>query len=362
MNFSITEHNFEFLTPAKTSRGEYIEKKSYLISLSDGVFEGVGEAAPLKGLSTDSELNFIQETQNLVKKHLEPNDILSLLEHWEPASASALPTLRFAIFAAWEHLKSLQSQPSLANHPIKPNHWVNNSFTQGREGMKINGLVWMNDINAMFDEAQQKINQGFKCIKIKVGALDFDEECKLIEKIRALHTPFQLEIRLDANGGLSNDTALEQIQELHRFGIHSIEQPVKSGYEELDRICRFSKIDIALDEELIGLHPEKSGNQTHSGKSLLSWAKPKYIILKPTLLGGFDLADRWISLTTKQDIGWWSTSALEGNVGLASIAQWVSKYQPSMPQGLGTGSLFKENFHSNTQVIGDKIWYLPQGK
>lgn len=360
MRLKITPYNMEFIKSAKTSRGEYHQKTSHLIQLGDGVFEGLGEAAPLSDLSIDANVDFYQITSSLVDRNLEKTDIESLLEHWEPGTSDSLPSLRFALHCAWEHLQFLQTQPNIAHHPTKPSYWIQNDFTSGKSGMNINGLVWMNDIDSMYEEALLKIEAGFNCIKFKVGALDFDEECKLIEKIRKKHNAFGLEIRLDANGGFPVDTALEQIQDLHRFEIHSIEQPVMPGYSELDRICRFSKIDIALDEELIGLHPEKIGNNVTTGKTLLSWAKPKYIILKPTLLGGLDMADRWINLASQFNIGWWSTSALEGNIGLAAISQWVSKYNPELPQGLGTGSLFKENFDSRTRVIKNKIWYLPQ--
>jgi len=350
----------EFLKSAKTSRGEYNQKTSYVVHLKSALFEGIGEASPLPDLSIDGGLDLVKKTAELIGRHIEPSDVLNLLEHWEPGSKDALPSLRFAMHCAWQHLQFLQSQPTIAHHPTKPSYWIENDFTAAKSGIAINGLVWMNDVDSMYEEALLKIEAGFRCIKFKVGALDFDEECKLIEKIRKKYDAFKLEIRLDANGGFGSDTALEQIQELHRFEIHSLEQPVKSGFHELDRICRFSKIDIALDEELIGIHPNKMGNHSTTGKALLTWAKPKYIILKPTLLGGLDMADRWINLASALDIGWWSTSALEGNIGLAAIAQWVSQYKSDLPQGLGTGSLFKDNFYQQTRIIDDKIWYIPQ--
>lgn len=359
MHFEITPYNMEFLKSAKTSRGEYNQKTSYIVRLKSELFEGVGEASPLTDLSVDGGVDLVEKTAALLDQYLEASDVLNLLEHWEPGSKDALPSLRFALHCAWQHLQFLQSQPSIAHHPTKPSYWIKNDFTAARSGIAINGLVWMNDVDSMYEEALLKIKAGFRCIKFKVGALDFDEECRLIEKIRKQYDAFKLEIRLDANGGFPPDTALEQIQELHRYNIHSLEQPVKAGYNELDRICRFSKIDIALDEELIGLHPEKLSNNSHSGQSLLAWAKPRYIILKPTLLGGLDMADRWIKLASNLSIGWWSTSALEGNIGLAAIAQWVSQYKSDLPQGLGTGSLFKDNFNPQTRIIDNKIWYIP---
>lgn len=355
MRIEFQTKSMAFLKPAKTSRGEYIEKMSLLVSLRDGQSVGLGEAAPLPDLSIDGKTDLASVLSPWLQTEITEAQILSWLSLWEPGSENSLPSLRFAVHSAW---KNLVRQKSLISPTcFESVHWNDNPFTQGKQGMAINGLVWMNGIETMYQEAMAKIQAGFRCIKIKVGALDFDDECRLIERLRQVQNAFRLELRLDANGGFSADTALEQLKELSRFDIHSIEQPVPAGSEELDKICRFSSIDVALDESLIGIHPLKDGIVGKSGKSLLQWAKPKYIILKPTLLGGTDMADLWIKEANKMNVGWWSTSALEGNVGLAIIAQWVSEYNPSLPQGLGTGTLFKENFLSYTQVSGETLWF-----
>ncbi len=355
MRIHFQTKSMEFLKPAKTSRGEYLHKTSILVSLSNNLYTGIGEAAPLPDLSIDGGIDHGLVLSPLLDKELTENDLFDLLAQWEPGESGAMPSLRFALHCAWKNLQFQQhNKPTSLKQSV---HWINNDFTAGKHGMKINGLVWMNGAEAMYKEAISKFNAGFRCIKIKVGALDFDEECRLIERIRRNHSAFALELRLDANGGFQEDTALEQLHELKRFEIHSIEQPICAGSHTLDQVCRESPIDVALDESLIGIHPTKDGRFGQSGSSLLSWAKPKYIILKPTLLGGTDIADTWIQVAAKQNIGWWSTSALEGNVGLASIAQWASQYRPSMPQGLGTGLLFKDNYQSYTRVEGDAVWF-----
>ncbi len=355
MRIELQTKTMEFLKPAKTSRGEYMEKSSLLLSLHAGKYCGLGEAAPLPDLSIDGKVDMAAVLSPLLEEEITENQLIDLLAAWEPGTHDSLPSLRFALHSAW---KNLQRQASRITEETGASvYWNENSFTQGKQGMVINGLVWMNGAEAMYQEAMSKIEAGFKCIKIKVGALDFDEECRLIERIRKDHSAFSLELRVDANGGFSDDLALEQIKELSRFQIHSIEQPVSVLCNELDKICRYSAIDVALDESLIGLHPNKDGVLGKSGRHLLTWAKPKYVILKPTLLGGTDMADLWIEEAAKQQIGWWSTSALEGNVGLAIIAQWVSQYQPTLPQGLGTGLLFKENYPSNTRVKGETLWF-----
>jgi len=338
MYISIEKHILEFIKPAKTSRGEYVEKPAYLLWIKDGNVSVCGEASPLHDLSIDGKVDLAEVVRPFENQKLTPQDLLEILDSWK-----AYPSLRFALFCCLEKLK-VQGE--------NKNIWVNNAFTSGLEGIKINGLVWMNDIDSMYQEAIEKIHAGFTCIKIKVGALDFDAECRLIEKIRKQFNAFKIELRLDANGGFLKDDALFQIKELSRFEIHSLEQPIKAYQPEMmGEICAKSKIDIALDEELIGVNVDGAA-------SLLSVISPKYIILKPTLLGGFDVCDAWITAASKQYIGWWSTSALEGNIGLSDIAQWVSTYKLSMPQGLGTGSLFVKNFPSKTKTDKEHLFYI----
>jgi len=338
MYISIEKHILEFIKPAKTSRGEYLEKPAYLLWIKDGNVSVCGEASPLHDLSIDGKVDLAEVVRPFEYQKLTPQDLLEILDSWK-----AYPSLRFALFCCLEKLK-VQGE--------NKNIWVNNAFTSGLEGIKINGLVWMNDIDSMYQEAIEKIHAGFTCIKIKVGALDFDSECRLLEKIRKQFNAFKIELRLDANGGFLKDDALFQIKELSRFEIHSLEQPIKAYQPEmLGEICAKSKIDIALDEELIGVNIDGAA-------SLLSVISPKYIILKPTLLGGFDVCDAWITVASKQYIGWWSTSALEGNIGLSDIAQWVSTYKLSMPQGLGTGSLFVKNFPSQTKTDKEHLFYI----
>lgn len=338
MYLSIEKHVLTFIKPAKTSRGEYIEKPSYLLWLRDNQLQVCGEASPLTDLSIDGKVNFEEIIKPLDNINLTENDLLTLLEEWK-----IYPSLRFALYCCLK--KRSFSRENM-------NKWVLNSFTLGEKGIKLNGLVWMNDIDSMYEEAISKINQGFSCIKIKVGALDFDAECRLIEKIRKQFNAFKVELRLDANGGFQTEDALEQIKELSRFEIHSLEQPIKAKQiDSMEYICANSKIDIALDEELIGVN-------LADGLQLLKSIIPKYIILKPTLIGGFDLCDEWIKIANQLNVGWWSTSALEGNIGLADIAQWVSQYSINMPQGLGTGALFVKNFNAQTQLVKDQMYYI----
>lgn len=295
-------HQLQFIKPAKTSKIEYLEKDILLIEQQFKGTSWQGEVAPLPHLSEES----LEDCEYWLQEAINNNT----LENLEEAPSS----IRFA-------LEGIEIEQKVK--PLKIDR------------IKINGLVWMNDFGFMRSEVKQKVNEGFECIKVKVGQHDFDAECRFLEEIRN-EFGSKIELRLDANGAFAVEDALEKLKELKRFHIHSIEQPVAAGqWDAMEMICRESAIDIALDEELIGVK---------ANPQLLKKIKPQYLIFKPTLHGGFKNCDAWISLCRKMEIPWWATSALESNIGLYHIALWVSQYQPKLPQGLGTGSLFKENF------------------
>lgn len=327
MFLTADKHVLEFIKPAKTSRGSYAKKDVVLLHLHDGDKEYISEVAPLVDLSVDGHIDLMKVLEPFLSSELNEASLSDLLSFFE-----AYPSLRFGLYALWK------------KHQAKSDIWVNSSFTRKEAAIEINGLVWMNDVESMLMEADKKVSEGFKCIKFKVGALDFDAECRMLETFRTKHNSFAIEIRLDANGAFPEYLAKSLLKDLSRFDIHSIEQPIAAGQlDGMARLCRESKIDIALDEELIGF-------DLREAQKLLKYIHPRFIILKPTLLGGFDRCDLWIREASRLNIGWWSTSALEGSVGLFDIAQWVSSYPISMPQGLGTGSLFVKNFHQNTRV------------
>lgn len=327
MILKASPHQLQFLKPAKTSRGSYQEKEVLVLSLESEELLLEAEAAPLSDLSIDGKENLALLIKPFVGLNFSLTSLYELLDFCEP-----YPSLRFAVY-------------TLIQKASKENGvWVDSAFTRSERGIKINGLVWMNDIESMEQEAESKIAAGFTCIKFKVGALDFDAECRMLERFRKKHPESTIEIRLDANGAFPKDVAGTLLKDLSRFGVHSIEQPIAPGnWDEMARLCKESAIDVALDEELIGIAP---GHYSQ----LLKEIKPQYLILKPTLIGGFDRCDHWIQEAQKHKIQWWSTSALEGNIGLFDIAQWVSGYDLNLPQGLGTGSLFVKNFPQNTLV------------
>lgn len=335
MVFSFDQETLRFIKPARTSRGEYVEKVATVLRLSEkGVTQYEAEASPLSDLSLDGKVDLSNALKPLQNQAVTLGQLHELKNQF-----SEYPSLRFAI-------DCLSRQWQAKNRV-----WVNNSFSQKSSGIEINGLVWMNGIQNMEEEARKKIAAGFDVIKIKVGALDFDEECKLLERLRKDYSAFKATFRLDANGAFSYDTSIEQLKELSRFEIHSIEQPIVAKHDGLEEVCRKSPIPIALDEELIGF-------DVKMGSSFLKRIKPNYLILKPTLIGGLDVADEWVRLCEKLNIGWWSTSALEGNIGLYDVALWASNKNNPLPQGLGTGSLFVKNFPSRTRVVGKKLFAI----
>jgi o-succinylbenzoate synthase len=323
---SITKHTLKFKIPAKTSRNTLDDKILWLLKLAEAnspTIYGIGEISPLKGLSIDDTEDFEQKLNRVVSQINVGNHPFSL-------DTEKLPSIKFGLETAMLDLGN-GGKRKVFDTP----------FYKGRQKIPINGLVWMADSGNMLQQAESKINSGFNCIKFKIGALDFDEECRMLEKLRKKYNAFKVEIRLDANGAFAVDEALEKLRELHRFEVHSIEQPIEQKqWDAMQAICAKSAINIALDEELIGVNPSFEGHK------LLTTINPQYIILKPGLLGGFITSEEWIKLAAKYNIGWWATSALESNIGLNAIAQFTSKYPVKIHQGLGTGQLFENNFDS----------------
>lgn len=334
---TFTTHKLIFKKAAKTSRNTFTERSINIIEIFDPKSgkTGIGESSPLALLSIDDLIDY----PDVLRQKLDDFNVHNSIEKLELA---AWPSIQFGLETALLNLNAVEGR------------MFNTAFTLGKEAIPINGLIWMSEIPDMYEQAIDKIQQGFKCLKFKVGAHDFDQECRLLEKIRNRFSAFKLEIRLDANGAFKADEAKKQLQELKRFEIHSIEQPLQAGQlDVMATLCSINTIPIALDEELIGL------NVYTTGESLLKLIKPQYIILKPNLLGGFSYSDQWIKLARTHNIGWWATSALESNIGLNGIAQWVSTYPIKLPQGLGTGALYKKNLPSPLTLKADQLYFNP---
>ncbi len=328
------KHMLHFKFDARTSRGHLATHNAYFIKLWDSensTIVGIGEAAPLKDLSIDCRPDFEQFL----------NQFTSNLNVWDDNQLSAFPSIRFALETAIIDLKNGGKKII-----------YNNDFYKGIKAIPINGLVWMADKATMQQQIKDKIAAGFTTIKLKIGAIDFDDELDMLKTIRKQFAANEITIRVDANGAFDSKNALQKLRQLADHNLHSIEQPIKHGQiEEMADLCSKTPIPIALDEELIGIYFKEDKAQ------LLKTIKPQYIILKPTLIGGLKAAAEWINEAEKWNINWWITSALESNIGLNAIAQFTSTFRNPLPQGLGTGSLYHNNIHSPLEVNNGYLKY-----
>lgn len=342
-HIDINTRVFHFKEPAGTSRGVYRTRTSRFVHLTcddlPGIV-GVGECAPLPKLSCDD----LPDYDAVLRRQC---DEVCAREGIDVDALRDFPSMLFGLEMAWRQLH-LGGSTALSDTP----------FARGEEGIPINGLVWMGDFDTMAARLEQKLAQGFSCVKIKIGAIDFADEMSLIHRLRERYGSDRIELRVDANGAFSPDEALEKLNKLAAYDIHSIEQPIMAGqWQEMARLCKSSPLPIALDEELIGI------NSVERKRQLLDTISPQYIILKPSLHGGMAGCREWINLARERGIGSWITSALESNVGLNAIAHLAAEvYGPgiTMPQGLGTGQLFTDNIDTVPIAIrGDKLWYKP---
>lgn len=328
----------KFKNPSGTSRGVLTEKIMYFLELrriDNPTKLGIGECNVLKGLSIDDVENYEEKL----------TEVCAAINGYVEAPSTKLEKFPSIIFAVETALKDLENGGERLLFP--------SDFTDGAAGIPINGLIWMGNIGFMKEQLKAKLEEGFRCIKIKIGAIEFEEELKFLISLRKQYPENYFEIRVDANGAFSLDEVKEKLRRLSKYNIHSIEQPVKQGnWPAMAELCKESPIPIALDEELIGI-----SSYTEKEK-LVSTIRPQYLILKPALLGGFKHCEEWIEIANKYNIGWWITSALESNIGLNAIAQWTFTLNSKLPQGLGTGQLYTNNIPSPLIIEESKLWYL----
>ena len=343
MFFCLKQKILHFKQPAGTSRGVYTTRKIWLVELSEGDKTGIGECAPLPDLSCDAmgDERYMALLNQFCQKLCETGEI-------EYDAMRDYPSMLFGLETALLSLKN--SQLSTLNSKLL----FDTAFSRGEVGIPINGLVWMGNYEEMFQRMEDKLAQGFRCVKLKIGAIDFDQELDLIKKIRERFSFHEVELRVDANGGFQYEEALYKLELLSQYNIHSIEQPIRQGqWAYMAELCRESPLPIALDEELIGV------NDPEMKRHMLNIIKPRYIILKPSLHGGMMGCREWISIAKDMGIGSWITSALESNIGLNAIAQFTSDVYGdniTMPQGLGTGQLFTDNIPMGLKIVGDMLF------
>ena len=370
---SISERTLHFKQPAGTSRGVYTTRHSYYLQLTSdeapGV-EGVGECATLPDLSCDAkpeyEMTLRQICQMVEQMGRIPYDMIRAY----PSITFGLETAFASFFdAAKKFLEIVPAEGASSSSemlkqkgvsvPVGMENLVDlfdSPFGKGEEGITINGLVWMGTYEEMLARLEEKLQAGFHCVKLKIGAIDFFKELDLIKRIRDVYTQEQVELRVDANGGFLPENAMSQLEALAKYDIHSIEQPIRQHqWPKMAQLCRETPLPIALDEELIGV------NVRSMKEALLDTIRPQYIILKPSLHGGIYGCNEWIQLASQRGIGSWITSALESNIGLNAIAHYAAKvYGPNveMPQGLGTGQLFTDNIPMPLEIRGDKLFIV----
>lgn len=368
----ISERTLHFKQPAGTSRGVYTTRHSYYLTLTSdelpGV-EGVGECATLPDLSCDAkpeyEMTLRQVCQMVEQMGRIPYDMIRAY----PSITFGLETAFASFFdAAKKFLEIVPAEGASSSEMLKQKgvsvpagmenltELFDSPFGRGEEGITINGLVWMGTYEEMLARLEEKLQAGFHCVKLKIGAIDFFKELDLIKRIRDVYTKEQVELRVDANGGFLPENAMSQLEALAKYDIHSIEQPIKQHqWPKMAQLCRETPLPIALDEELIGV------NVRSMKQALLDTVRPQYIILKPSLHGGIYGCNEWIELANQRGIGSWITSALESNIGLNAIAHYAAKVYGSnvkMPQGLGTGQLFTDNKPMPLEIRGDKLFVV----
>ena len=330
------KHTLQFKQASGTSRGVLKTKDSWFLILCDtnnAIIQGIGECSIIEGLSPENLEEYESKLQFVCENINQREELLNGL--------SKFPSIQFGIETALLDIEAKGGKNLFRNH-----------FVRSKSPIKINGLIWMGNKDFMLDQIKTKIENGFSCLKLKIGAIDFKEELNILENIRSEYSHDVLELRVDANGAFSPQSALDKLNLLSQFDLHSIEQPIKQGQlKEMAKLCEFSPLAIALDEELIGV------TGLANKQSILEEIQPHYIILKPSLIGGIKGSNEWIEAAGELSIPWWITSALESNIGLNAISQYTATFNNPLPQGLGTGQLYTNNIDCPLTLDGDQLTY-----
>lgn len=330
------KHILNFKQPSGTSRGVLTSKETFFLVIEQEDKKGIGECNLFRGLSADDVPNYEAKLQ-WVEQHLHLGE-KALLEELK-----TFPSIQFGVEQAFRSVVAPQW------YELFPSN-----FTKGKDAIPINGLIWMGSPDFMKAQIKEKLAQGFRCIKMKIGAIDFEEEYRILKALRNEFSANDIEIRVDANGAFQASEALRFLERLATLQLHSIEQPIRAGqWEAMAELCEQTPLPIALDEELIGIFTREEKQR------LLREIQPQYIILKPSLIGGYRGSEEWITLAETLGIGWWVTSALESNIGLNAIAQWTYTLRNPMPQGLGTGTLYTNNIPFPLYVENGHLGFNP---
>jgi len=330
------KHILNFKRPSGTSRGVLTSKETFFLVIEQEGKKGTGECNLFRGLSADDVPDYEAKLQ-WVEQHLHLGE-KALLEELK-----TFPSIQFGVEQAFRSVVAPQW------YELFPSN-----FTKGKDAIPINGLIWMGSSDFMKTQIKEKLAQGFRCIKMKIGAIDFEEEYRILKALRNEFSASDIEIRVDANGAFQATEALRYLERLATLQLHSIEQPIRAGqWEAMAELCEQTPLPIALDEELIGIFTREEKQR------LLREIQPQYIILKPSLIGGYSGSEEWITLAETLGIGWWVTSALESNIGLNAIAQWTYTLRNPMPQGLGTGTLYTNNIPFPLYVENGHIGFNP---
>lgn len=328
------KHDLIFKKQAGTSRGVLLEKPSWYLILEENGKRGIGECSILPKLSLEKDQDLSPVFDSICSNiNLGKTALMNTWQHY--------PAVKFAIEMAFTDLEFGEEK-----------EFFDNRFFTEQQPIQTNGLIWMGSKAEMLNQIDEKIEQEFSCVKLKIGAINWEDELDLLKGIRQKYDKHAIELRVDANGAFHPENALDKLKQLAELDIHSIEQPIKAGqWDKMADLCQKTPLPIALDEELIPVRDKQERDH------MLGLINPQYIILKPSLVGGFKDSEEWVDLANKHQIGWWATSALEGNIGLNAIAQWTSKMKTTIPQGLGTGKLFTNNIASPLEIIKDKLVY-----
>jgi o-succinylbenzoate synthase len=304
-------------TPLVRAGATLRERRGFRLTLHSACGAwGVGEALPLPELGTETLVEADEALRALVRRFAGASLELAELAHEIERAAPGAPAARCALDVAAHDLAArLMQRPVAALLAAAP-----------RCAVEVNALLPAADLAGTLEAARAALAQGYRTLKLKVGAGDADTDRRRIAALRD-DCGGALRLRLDANGAWSASDALRALDALAPLDIELVEQPVAA--RDLDGLAWLharSPIPLAADEALAS----EAGRERLCSGELGSVA-----VLKPMVLGGLGPAVRLARAAAARGIEVVVTTALDGPIATAAALHLACAVgAPARAQGL----------------------------
>ncbi len=317
MRLGVQRHRLRLRQPLASSYGDVSERELLTVSLTDedGV-TGYGEAAPLQpydGISIARVERALERYRPILERSTGTNgaEIVDACRR-----AEDLPEAFAAIdLALWDRAGRRAGRPVAALLTDTP-----------APSVAVNATLSALDRVGAAKQAARAVEQGFDCLKVKVGSGD---DAGRIAAVRAAAGPHAA-LRVDANGAWSVEQAVRAIDVLSPAGLELVEEPVH-GLARVREVRERVAVRVAIDE-------------TAAEHGALTAGVADAVCLKIARCGGISGLLAAASLVRASGAEAYVASTLDGPLGIAAAlhaAAALASRGPLPACGLATLAMFE---------------------